>query len=480
MSATSPSTPQRLSLDDLEHHVVAAALADTDILEVVHARIASRLRGRLSSLFNAAQAYFGVTHSALPRDALQQMLQRSEPDPTKHDDYLGLYDMLTNPPYSELDQATRRWHIHSFDEEWQIAQTGSVLAEAAEALRSGHQSHGKDLVGAPAAWALLMDRRVDFDRYVTGTGNQEAELTTTVDRAKHDYHKATQSDYLGAPLALPEVNARLYGLQPGDMHIITAFAHEGKSFMMLNDAHTAWKSGQNVALATGEMSVPKYRARFIALHSCEPQFPLKLATTKIERGQLSKEEHECFLQVLEDLRTNQAYGKFFLFAFPFGATPSLVFNKFAGYDKVAPIGFGIVDYLGLMSSDRMRVSRREELDDLIRQTKALALDFGGGRGLPTEVGYQTNRQSYEQARRDGYYTLSCFAESSEAEKSADSAVWLLSLPQNTDELKMGFVKNRGDELGEHFVVRRNFKHAQLTSLKSSRGRSSSASSLLDV
>ncbi len=212
----------------------------------------------------------------------------------------------------------------------------------------------------------------------------------------------------------------------------------------------------------------------------DAKFKHPIPTTKIERGQLTRDEHEVFLEVLNDIRTNPEYGKFFLFAFPYGATPSLIFNKFAGYDQIIPLGLGVVDYLGLMSSDRMRVSRREELDDLIRQVKAMALSFGGGRGLPLEVGYQTNRQSYEQARRDGYYTLSCFAESSEAEKSADTALWMLNLPQNPEEVKMGFVKNRGDDLGDHFSVRRNFKHAQLLSLKSSRGRDASASSLLDV
>lgn len=265
------------------------------------------------------------------------------------------------------------------------------------------------------------------------------------------------------------------------MFIVTAYAGVGKSFLLLNDAHSAWKGGKNVAIATGEMSFKKYRNRFVALHSCEPHFRLNLETTKIDRGKLSPEEHEVYLEVLEDIRSNPKYGKVFVFQFPFRATPSLIFNKFSSYDQIVPLDMAVIDYLGLMSSERMRVSRREELDDLIRETKALGLDFGDGRGIPLEAAYQVNRSSFETAMREGYYTLACFSDSAEAEKSADSALWILSIPQNPAELKMGFIKNRDDALGEHFFVKSNLKNAQITSLQTKSGRKkTSGMDLLDV
>lgn len=468
----SPEPAPSWSLEDLEHQVVAASLLDTDILEIVNVRFRSRLKGRLGSLFNAAQVYHNVTRGPLTREALRSILTNNEPDFDKHAEYLALYDSLTSEPYTVYSASDRRWFLHEYDNQWQIRQTGEVLASAAEAMRSGHSAHGRDFRGAAAAWQVLAEARLDFEN--TSTTIHEAEITTTTEQAKHDYHRATQEQYTGCPMALPEVNEHLNGLRVGDMYCITAFASEGKSFMMLNDAYTSWSKGKNVSLGTGEMNIRKYRNRFVALHSATMQaqgrLPFMLETHKIDRGQLTPEEHEVFLEVLRDIRENSQYGKFFLFTFPYMATPSIVFDKFSNYDRIVPIDLGVIDYLGLLTSDRKRVSRREELDDLIRQTKALALDFGGGRGIALEVGYQTNRASFEQARREGYYTLACFTDSPEMEKSCDSALYLLSQTQDPNQLKCGFIKNRDDELGEPFYIQRNLRSAQLTSLQSNRSR----------
>lgn len=477
------SVAPKFALDELEHQVVAAALAETEILEYVAVRYKGRLSGRLSSLFNAAHSYYNITRGLLTRDALQSILINNEPDFQKHAEYLALFDTLKSAPYATYSDSDRRWFLHQFDEEWKVKQTGTILARAAEVMREGYNVQGRPLTGADAAWQVLSEERLRFNNLTSGSSLHEAEITATTDAAKQDYHWATENKYLGCPLALPEVNERMAGLRAGDLYVVAGFASEGKSFMMLNDAHAAWRSGKNVAIATGEMSVKKYRNRLIALHSNEPHFSMPLQTREIDRGALNVQQHEVFLQVLEDIKENPKYGKFFIFQFPYRATPSLIFNKFASFDQIVPLDLAVIDYMGLMSSERARVSRREELDDLIRETKALALDFGNGRGLALEAGYQTNRVSYETARREGYYTLACFADSAEVEKSADAALWLLSLPQNQDELKAGLVKNRDDELGEHFHLRRNLRYAQLTSLRSSRGRSAApaaSDSILDV
>jgi hypothetical protein len=476
-----------LSLDDLENHVVAAALADTDLLEVATTKVGARLRGKPASLLRAASAYFNLTRGALDRPALAQILANSEPDLDKHQDYLALFDALTAPPYTELNEAQRRWLVHQFDIEWRRNATGNILAEAAEKMRIGHTAHGRDLIGSDAAWQFLAEARVTFESNTGADAHTEGELTEQTDLAKQDYHLAKESKYIGAPLSLPECNDLTGGLRNGDLHFEAGYANEGKSFIMLNDGHNSWLVGRNVAIATGEMSVAKYRSRFVALHSSyladKGKVPFPIETKKIDRGLLSDEEHEVFLAVLEDMKSNPAYGKLFVYKFPWKTTPSTIFNKFAQWDQVVPLGLGVIDYLGLCSSDQQRVSRREELDDLIRQTKQLAMTFRGDEGIPVIAGYQVNRQSFERARQDGYYTLACFSESSEAEKSCDTAVWILSQPQNPNELKIGFNKNRDDELGDHFFIQRDFKYARIRSLRSgaqANNPTRNMSSLLDI
>lgn len=463
-----PQTEQRAySLDELQHYVVAAALVDTDLLEQVMAKFMPRLTGELASLFQAASAYYNITRGCLTREALISILSNNEPDISKHERYLALYDSLVGPPYSEIGDPERRWFLHQYDLEWQRNWTGMCLARAAEAMREGIGQNGTKVVGADAAWQVIAEARIEFENHTSGGVLNDAEVTANVDHARRDYETAKHSEYKGLPLAIPEVQTTLRGIRAGELLIVTAYASEGKSFFMLNDAYEAWRHGHNVAVATGEMTYDEYRYRLMALHSCDPKFPHPILTTEIEDGSLSDEDEKIYWEVLEDFATNPQYGKFFIFQFPRRATPDMIFNKFAAYDQIAPLDMGVVDYLGLMGSSRSRVQRREELDDLIREVKSMALDFADGRGLAVEAGYQTNRTSYMQALSDGYYTLSCFAESSEAEKSANKALWLLRMPQNPTEIKAGVIKNRGGELGEPFYMQENYKHAQLASLRRS-------------
>jgi replicative DNA helicase len=469
MTDTPAQTEQErvYSIDELQHYVVAACLVDSDLLEQVVVKYSTRLRGELASLFSAASAYYNVARGCLTRQALASILQQNEPDVSKHDRYLSLFDSLTQPPYSTPDEAERRWFLHQFDLAWQQAWTGQVLARAAESMRDGFSNNGKNMTGAEAAWTVIAQARLEFDQLTSGGTLHDAEITGSTDQALLDYMTAKQAEYRGVPLSMPDAMAVLSGIRAGELYLVTAYAHEGKSFLMLNDGYEAWRKGHNVAVATGEMDYTDYRNRMVALHSCDPKFPHPLETTKIDSGELDEDDEKLYKEVLRDIATNPEYGKFFVFKFPRRATPDMIFNKFAAYDQIVPLDFGIIDYLGLMGSTRPRVNRREELDDLLRDVKGHAMDFGDGRGLSVEAGYQVNRTSYHEALREGFYTLACFAESSEAEKSADKAIWLLRVPQNPDEIKMGVLKNRNGELGEHFYARENFRHGQIASLKRS-------------
>jgi replicative DNA helicase len=278
-------------------------------------------------------------------------------------------------------------------------------------------------------------------------------------------------------------------MRVGDMVVYAAYAHEGKSFFLLNDAHLNWVQGKNVAYANGEMGGFKLPHRWVSLHAAwlynQGKVPLPLETRKMDRGLFSKEEHEVFLSVLDDIRNRGGgkYGRFFHHTFGLNTTPSTIFNKFAADDQIVPLDLVCVDYLMLLASESRRVTNREILDEVIRHSKQNALSFRKGAGIPLLTAYQTNRASYERATQEGYYNLSCFAESSEAEKSADAAIWLLNLRQNPNEVKVGVMKNRDDELGEPFHVTRDFKHAQLLSLQSSRGRAAAGgpgAGLLDL
>jgi hypothetical protein len=90
-----------------------------------------------------------------------------------------------------------------------------------------------------------------------------------------------------------------------------------------------------------------------------------------------------------------------------------------------------------------RFSYREQLSDALEDFAALAVGYGGGRGLLVASPYQINRAAYDSAlHNDGRYTLSALAETSMAERRSTLVLSLLALPETPNQLKAQVLKNR--------------------------------------
>lgn len=97
------------------------------------------------------------------------------------------------------------------------------------------------------------------------------------------------------------------------------------------------------------------------------------------------------------------------------------------------LDFLCVDYLELLAASRKRSSRREEIEEILAEAKEGALTFDNGRGICTYAAHQLKQSAREsvKAEDEKFYTISDFAHTSEAGKSADVAIMLL----RTDKLK---------------------------------------------
>ena len=155
-------------------------------------------------------------------------------------------------------------------------------------------------------------------------------------------------------------------------------------------------------------------------------------------------EEVLFNNVVDDLCTNEAYGKFKIVQIPKRCTVDYFTGLLAKYETEFYIHVGVWDELRLAGVEGHRNSRREELNDIITDAKQLAVShrhLDGTTGFLLLAPYQVSRVHWQNARLTGQYDKSCLSETSEAEKTADLIWSHLQLP-DTRELTCQILKYR--------------------------------------
>lgn len=218
--------------------------------------------------------------------------------------------------------------------------------------------------------------------------------------------------------------------------------------------HFVYKLKKNVVYATGETLRHQVRRKLICRRSRDSIYGYTsgLPYKEFELGELSPREEKVLKHVIDDMSSTN-YGKCMVFQFPDRATVSYIKNRLALYATEFPIDVVVVDEARLLSSSRSRQSSWEELDEILKGLKQLAVTFNDGNGVLVISPYQVNRTAWNDAvKGDGHYKKSCMANSSEAERSADFILSLFRDPKTTNELAAKILKYRDGAEGEPFTL----------------------------
>lgn len=459
--------------DDHGRIVMAAIIPDRrDLLDVALSHIVPQhfTDPILRTIFAVMERFAEQTGGILRRDALEQILYAKK-DPGTLALYLETFDALTDQYVDDVDF---RWSLRQIRELAAERETRAALTEGMEILtRGGTDDAGNEVRGHLESRTHILTRFAEIDRELSMQDAPEGDMTKEYEEMMEDYAKRKELHISGRNrgimVGVPSLDAKIGGLQPGELDLIVGYSSSGKTTFACGQL--AWSAaieqGKNVVIATTETLRPQVRRKILSRHSTLPQFGLAkgLNNRDIKNGTLTEDEENALREVARDLTHNPNYGRLYIAQVPRGATISTLEARLYRIQRQFPIDLCVIDYLALLRADARRSSDREELNGIIKNAKQLATTFDDGRGVPVISPWQVNRASRDAARAAGYYTTMALAESAEATNSADVIVSLLEPEENNDryaDLRFQILKNRDGETSGLIEVQCDYGTGEFT------------------
>lgn len=233
--------------------------------------------------------------------------------------------------------------------------------------------------------------------------------------------KNTSPDKIGMKTGFGLIDRFIIGMNKGDFVLVGARPGVGKTSFVMNVAVNAAirNPDKKVCVFSLEMSAEQLATRLLASEAC-------VDSTKLRSAQLTTEEYAKLGQAAGHLSQCQILID--------DSTDSTVSSIKAKLRRTDNVGLVIIDYLGLMQSekeDRRRSDNKaNEVAAISRNLKLMAKDFA----IPVLTCAQLNRESEKRTGNTSRKpTLADFRDSGAIEQDAD-IVFLLSHPQ-VDESK---------------------------------------------
>ena len=238
----------------------------------------------------------------------------------------------------------------------------------------------------------------------------------------------------GTATGYSDLDRKLVGMEPGNMILIGARPGVGKTSFALNIATAVAKNtGKNICIFTLEMSGEELTSRVLSSEAL-------VDSMKLRAGSLDNSDWKKIADATAELSKCNIY---------IDDTTSITVTVMkAKLMRMKNVGLVVVDYLGLMQSDRKKLdNRNQEIGDITRNLKIMAKDLG----VPIIVCAQLNRESDTAHRRP---TLANLRDSGSIEQDADVVVFLYKDQGAADEkntIELIVAKNRHGETGTIYM-----------------------------
>ena len=383
---------------------------------------------------------------------------------------------------------------------------GEILKKAADILGKGitikDGKEEKKLQGPFAAIHFIMDESHDIVAPTLG-GRLSGEVTQDGDDFLREYERV-EADPLagvGQHTGLTQIDSAFNGAKRNELWIHAGFTGGLKSTEMLNWAYNqAVFYNHSSLIFSLEMPYHQCRRILYAMHSQHPKFKkirhqlglqkhpddsVGLPYTNIRDGTL--EEHHpnarrfLFEFVKPDLNGKQMvqgndpennlpwpdpkdFGKIHIeVADPDKAdfTMADLRHKAEMIYSKAPFSIVFIDHVGLMAPRKWVSSTTERLNEIIRDTKRMAMSFNRGMGIAIVALFQINREGYKSAMKrkektgTASYDLTHLSYANEAERSADivTSSWVDDDLRAQNRVQFQCLKSRDQKPFEMFLSR---------------------------
>lgn len=417
-----------------------------------------------SAIFVLIEHYFQKTEGVLTSSALGDMLDRSKMDPGRKALYAEAYEDFKN---LRVDDADFRWSLHELVEDYAEEQVKLALTESMEILVKGKEAKGGVLLqGQEAAREFLLDKLTDLNATMGTQDAPHGDMREEGAIILQEYAKTKQAreegTLSGVQFGIDELDAKVGGLQRGDLALTAAYTNDGKTALCVQLAWSAAvEQGKNVLFLSTETVNTVVRRRLISRHSRHSKFlefdlPEGLNSKNLKSGTLNPHEEEFFQEVVRDFGDpSNGYGHMYIHQVPRFASMDQVEQIMNSTQKKFDIDLVVCDYLALLRPVGQRYTDRESLSGIIKNGKQIATSFNKGRGVPFISPWQVSRAAWEDALTLGRYTSKALAETAEATNTPDIIVSILAPQDNNDRyanLSAQVLKHRDGETADGIQI----------------------------
>lgn len=243
-----------------------------------------------------------------------------------------------------------------------------------------------------------------------------------------------RAETIGMQTGFSGLDRVLVGMGKGDLVLIGARPGMGKTSFALNVAvNAAMRSPKKVCIFSLEMSTEQLATRLLASEAL-------VDSTKLRSGMLDEDDWTKLGHASARLA-----GCNILIDDSTGATVTSMKSKLR---RVKDIGLVVIDYLGLMQSEKRIENKVQEIADISRNLKLMAKEFG----VPVLTCAQLSRAS--EKRPDGKPVLSDLRDSGAIEQDADIVLFIYRPgeydkedPEKQNKAEIIIAKNRHGSQG---------------------------------
>jgi hypothetical protein len=338
-------------------------------------------------------------------------------------------------------------------EERRVRLVVELLREAGQIVQTGVEvKEGKDsrLIRGPVdALRYIITKSHDIVMPTTGT-RLSGEITLDGEDFKAEYERVKNDPLagMGQFTGVEQMDLALRGAKRYELWTHAAFTGGLKSTFALN-----WAYNQSVYMKYDtcffslEMPYIQCRRILYAMHSLHGKFKdirIKLGIQKspgpnvgldygkIRDGELSATEADFLMShVVPDLNSG-AYGKIHLEVADPDKNDFTVADLRARAELIhtkSPFHLLFIDHAGLMAPRKWVPSPTDRLNEVLRDSKRLAMNFNRGAGMAVVVLFQISREGFKAAEKiaeksqgtysSGPYNLTHLSYANEAERSSD-------------------------------------------------------------
>lgn len=296
------------------------------------------------------------------------------------------------------------WLSEAIQKRYAAKQTQEMMVESLETLHEDPRTTLNTLWRRSYKASQIVAPR--FDR---------SDMSENIEERRLRYQQRLDSEVVGLPYGLTEVDEHTRGLRPGELAVVSAYTKTGKSFLLAYVVSELHKRGFTPIVFTLELSKEEMEDRIDAYYS-------GLSYERLSNSQLSIPEMQSLQRAQERLRDS---GRLHVQRPPEGDRTVI---EMVGRAREAKANYILIDQLSWMDSEKRYSGEKAETmkhGDIVRELRNdISNDVAGK--IPCMLAVQQGRSSQEGLKRPEMWKI---ANSSNIEQTMDIAFGLSQTPQ---------------------------------------------------